>query len=205
MPSKVKVVTCPRTVGSSTPACVCVCVHAYIHLYTHTIYLKRMLSIAKVAVKNEKKKKGREEKGKEENANSLGASCPPALQGRQWTSAISGANWAGVCGGRSSCRTFPEPGPRGSSHHSWAPRPESPSAQRQESWRWWRVAGQGTATQTQTEARTHARRCRPGLARRKMDWERKQEGRSGAGQHRPHGQAPTLHAGLPHPGGPPGP
>lgn len=56
MPLKVKVVTCPITVGSCPPA---VCVHAYMHTHarihahacTHacTVYLERMPSTAEEA------------------------------------------------------------------------------------------------------------------------------------------------------------
>lgn len=81
------------------------------------------------------------------------------------------------------------------------------------------VALGGTGdSDTDADGSTHARteaQAWPSLARRRMDWERKQEGSSGAGeagghrgptaQRRPHGQAPTLHGGLPYSGRPPGP
>lgn len=85
-------------------------------------------------------------------------SASPPPQGRQWTSAISRTGQGGRLRGAGTAAGGPLSlglEGQGSPHHSWAPRQGSPSARRRESWPWWRVAGQGTVTQTQTEARTH--------------------------------------------------
>lgn len=159
-----------------------------------------------------KKRKRRKRKGRKCQLSQSPLPARPA--GEAVDLRVSGANWAGVCGGWWSCRTFPEPGPGGSSHHSWAPRPGEPQ---------WPEAGElalvarGGTGQRHRRRRKHARtHGGAGQAWQGGRWTGRESRRGGAelrgrgprgptAQHRPHGQAPTLHAGLPHSGHPPGP